>query len=280
MKKFSFILSILILAGLFSCEETIELSLSESSVALVIEGLITDKPGKQYIKISRTASFYEGGATQKITTAIVKVTDDKGKEILFHHNPSTDAKKNGYYFDTENFVGEIGREYSLLVIADGKTYEAQDKLMPVTAIDSLSSRINEQEQSNPKITGQIYEVLAYMKEPQETKDYYLFRYYSNDDFHSYNLSSDIYFTDDVGVGENINGLASPVYFKEGDTARLELYSLSRTAFLFYNDLSNLLNNDGGMISSPPTNPRTNLTNGALGFFRASAVSSATLIVSK
>jgi predicted transcriptional regulator YdeE len=280
MKKLHFTLLLLTLLSLFSCEETIQLGINQSSSTLVIEGLITNKPGKQYIKISRTAGFYGGGATEKITTAIVKVTDDMGKEILFHHNPLGDTEKNGYYFDTENFVGEIGREYSLYVIAEGKTYEAHDKLMSVTTIDSLSSRINEQEQSNPKITGQIYEVLAYMKEPQETKDYYLFRYYRNNDFHSYNLSSDIYFTDDVGVGKNINGLASPVYFKEADTARLELYSLSRTAFLFYNDLSNLLNNDGGMISSPPANPRTNLTNGALGFFRVSAVSSATLIVNK
>lgn len=280
MKKLHLTLALLILISLFSCEETIQLGINQSSSTLVIEGLITNMPGKQYIKISRTAGFYGGGATEKITTAIVKVTDDNGKEILFHHNPLTDSKKKGYYFDTENFVGEIGREYSLLVIADGKTYEAQDKLMPITNIDSLSSRINEHEQSNPKITGQFYEVLAYMKEPQETKDYYLFRYYRNNNFHSYNLSSDIYFSDDVGVGENIDGLASPVYFKEGDTARLELHSLSRTAYLFYNDLSNLLNNDGGMISSPPANPRSNLTNGALGFFRASAVSSATLTVSK
>ena len=30
-------------------------------------------------------------------------------------------------------------------------------------------------------------------------------------------------------------------------------------------------NDGGLFSQPPSNSRTNLTNGALGFFQASAV---------
>ena len=33
----------------------------------------------------------------------------------------------------------------------------------------------------------------------------------------------------------------------------------------------LINNDGGLFGSPPANVRTNLTNGALGFFQVSAM---------
>ena len=73
------------------------------------------------------------------------------------------------------------------------------------------------------------------------------------------------------VHESIDGVSSPIYFAPGDRARCEIYSISRDAFVFYNDLQSLLNNDGGLFSQPPSNSRSNVTNGALGFFQASAL---------
>jgi hypothetical protein len=73
------------------------------------------------------------------------------------------------------------------------------------------------------------------------------------------------------LGENINGVASPIYFTPGDVGRVEIYGISRTAFVFYSDLQRLLNNDGGLFSQPPADSRTNLSNGALGFFQASSL---------
>ncbi len=73
------------------------------------------------------------------------------------------------------------------------------------------------------------------------------------------------------LGEKIDGVTSPIFFAPGDVARIEMYSISRDAFVFYNDLQNLLNSDGGLFSQPPSNSRTNLSNGALGFFQASAL---------
>ena len=64
----------------------------------------------------------------------------------------------------------------------------------------------------------------------------------------------------------------------GDKATIEAYSLSRTGYVFYDDLQKLLNNDGGMFNQPPANSRTNLSNGALGFFQASAINSASIVV--
>jgi hypothetical protein len=36
-------------------------------------------------------------------------------------------------------------------------------------------------------------------------------------------------------------------------------------------LQSLLNNDGGLFSQPPSNSRSNISNGALGFFQTSAL---------
>jgi hypothetical protein len=83
--------------------------------------------------------------------------------------------------------------------------------------------------------------------------------------------TDIYYADDTVLGENIDGLASPVYFAKGDTARVEMYSITRNGYVFFNDLQTLLISDGGLFSQPPSNSRTNLTNGALGYFQASSL---------
>ena len=110
----------------------------------------------------------------------------------------------------------------------------------------------------------------YAKEPQNSTDYYLFKFYRNDSLKVYN-DTDIYYADDDVLGENIDGVPSPIYYAPDDVARVEMYSLTRDGFVFYNDLQSLLNSDGGLFSQPPSNSRTNLTNGALGYFQVSAV---------
>ncbi|MEP2667412.1 MAG: DUF4249 domain-containing protein [Cyclobacteriaceae bacterium] len=276
MKKIYFNIIYIALITLFSCEKTIVIDSQQSAASVVIEGLITDQPGKQYVKVSKTSDFYQDGTTERIVNATVVINDDKGNETPFIHNPSGDEKTEGYYYPNNAFTGDAGHIYSLSVLVDGDLYTAEDKLLPVTTIDSLSYRVNDDEKEDPKITGKFYELLAYMKEPQETKDYYLFKFYRNDSITYYLRNSDIYFTDDTGIGEDIDGIPSPVFFAINDVAKMEIYSLSRNAYLFYNDLFNLINNDGGMISPPPVNPRSNLSNGALGFFRTSSVHSASI----
>jgi hypothetical protein len=53
---------------------------------------------------------------------------------------------------------------------------------------------------------------------------------------------------------------------------VEVYSLSRVGYVYYNDLFSILNGDGGGMFGPiPAPPRTNLSNGAIGFFQVSAI---------
>ena len=79
-------------------------------------------------------------------------------------------------------------------------------------------------------------------------------------------------TDDVLVGGEIKDISIPGYFENGELAGAEIYSLSRPVFIFYRDLSKILANDGGMFDPPPANPRSNISNNALGVFQASAIS--------
>jgi hypothetical protein len=274
------ILSSLAVSMVFTaCEETIKLDLKQTPPAVVIEGLVTDRIGLQSVKVTMTADFYSEDETPRVTDAVVTVSDDQGNQFPFIHNPDNLSGKEGVYFpQDEDFAGLIGRTYTLTVVVDGKTYTASDELASVIPIDSLKYRLNEDEAEDPKDFGKAHEVLIYAREPQDETNFYLFKFYRNDSLKYYD-DTDIYFSNDEYLAEKIDGIETPIYYAPGDEARVEAYSISRAGYVFYYDLSTILNNDaGGMFGPVPASPRTNLSNGALGFFQVSAMNSASITI--
>lgn len=272
----SLYISILSLVVLASCDEPYVLDVDQVQPKIIIEGLVTDKSGYQMVKVSRSVGFYTDGTTPKITNAVVTVEDDLGSVITFTHNPGNHPDSAGIYLPTTAFVGKHGRTYTLHVNADGQNFEASDKLLPVISMDSLKYRVNEFQEEDPNEDGKIYELLMYAREPQNEKNFYLFKFYRNDSLTFFN-ETDIYFSDDELLSENINGATSPVYYGKDDTALVEVYSMSRVGYIYYNDLFSILNGDsGGMFGPIPASPRTNLSNGAIGFFQVSAINISTI----
>jgi hypothetical protein len=202
-----------------ACEETVTVDAKQTQPKIVIEGVVTNVEGRQFVKISRSTDFYKTGLTPRVTNAIVTVQDDLGIQVSFAHNPSNVTSQLGYYFPNQNFKGSLGRTYNLTIIVDGQKYEAQEKMTNTMAFDSLTTRINEDEKRNPKVKGYYYQALLYGKEPQGTRDYYLFNYYRNDTL-VYYKNTDVYQIDDQLIGEDIVGVTAQIYFKKGDGVRL------------------------------------------------------------
>src|SRR5690606_10933926 len=274
MKNKSLFIFTLIAASVFfsSCEKTVMLDLERTEPHIIIEGLVTDTPELNFVKVTRSTGFYNQGQTPRITNAVVSVADDDGNAFVFNHYEGDDPDSIGFYLPPSGFAGAIGKTYTLSVTADGTTFTATDDLRPLVDIDKLDYRVNENEQSDPEEPGRFYEALLWVKEPKETRDYYLFKSYRNGVL-EYQNETDIYFADDELIGENIDGLPLPVFYALGDNARIEVYSLTRAAFVYYRDLQKLLTNDGGLFGTPPANPRGNINGGALGLFQVSAVKS-------
>lgn len=266
-----------IAVALYGCDEAVELDLKQVQAKAVIEAIVTDEQGKQFVRVTRSGGFYEQGNTQRITNATVSITDNAGGTMTFTHNPGGKADSTGYYLPVPGFAGVIGRIYTLHVSIDGQLYEASDTLRRVAPIDKLEWQVNRFREREERTDGKVFELLIYAREPQDTKDMYLLKYYRNDSL-VYNNETDVYLFDDYGVGEKIEGIQSSVYYALNDKAKVELYSISRNGYLFYNDLFTVMNSDGGMFSPPPANPRTNLSNGAMGFFQVSAVQSKTILL--
>jgi hypothetical protein len=263
---------ITIIAFFFTaCEETIELDLEQAPPQLIIEGLVTDKPGYNYVKLSQSTSFDNREGYPSISDAVVQVVDKEGNSFNYVETES------GVYRPEEPFVGETGNTYSLMIEWDGKTYTAEDQLSPLSSFDSLTYRVNPEEKANPEDEGRYYDVLIYIQEPQETEDFYLIKFFRNGEVENFD-GYEVFAYDDLALSGNIDDLPFPVYYALGDTASIEIYSISRETFRFYQDLYENLNSDGGMFSSIPANARTNIEGGALGYFQVSGLSTASIVI--
>lgn len=252
------------ICGLFlftACEKTIQLDLDQSPEVVIIEGLLTDEFAKHYVKISKSVQFEDTGQTPRVENATVEVRDNEGNQWTYVEFAP------GFYEAAEPFAGKVGNIYTMEVVIDDKVYTATDQLLSNGTIDSLTIRIDEEERQDDPVY--FYEVLMYLTEPPATQDYYLFKFFRDDN----PLNDDgetVFYTDDVAVRENVEGFAIPYFFKEGNTARIELYSLTRKAFLYYRDLQENVLNDGGLFSGQPANVSTNIEGGALGYFQTSS----------
>lgn len=246
-----------------ACEKTIPLDPGQTPELYVIEGLITNENTRQQIKVTKSQGFNDAGVSAGVSGAMVVVTDDQGLTMEF-----TEAQP-GVYKSKVAFAGEIGRTYTLTIEHDQQLFTASEMMNTMGTIDTLLTQIDPEEQADPEEDGRFYDILVFMKEPQETENFYLVKFFRNGQVENFD-GEDVYVFDDVAIGENLSALPGPVYYAEGDVARMELFSLSRKAFRFYSDLNANINNDGGMFSSQPANVSTNLEGGAIGYFQVSA----------
>jgi len=273
MKRFLYTY-IVVIGSFFSCEEVVVLDLNQSQPQFVIEGMLTNKDTTHFVKVSQSIQFYETGLNP-VLNAIIRV-EGGGEEFMYSHNPMGIDSMKGYYFSDIPYAGKVGEAYTLNVNVNGVNYAAEDTMLSVTPIDSLSFQLADHPSEEDEMDGKIYEVILYAGEPQGTDDYYQFQFLRGNELIAY--TNNIYVFSDVILGPSLNGLPSPVLFREGEMAKVQIYSLTREQYVFYTDLSNILNSDGGMFSPPPANPRNTFTNDALGLWQVSAISEDSILI--
>jgi Domain of unknown function (DUF4249) len=266
-KSFNILISLISVAIFSGCQKVINVDLNEAAPRLVIEGLINDRPGPYTITISKSGSYFNQPVLPPVTGAEAILTDNTGTiDTLTEAAP-------GIYF-TSKIKGIPGRTYTLKVISEGQEYSGSSTILSHVNIDSLSiiksqsqrifQRVNDQNESH-------FEIHCFFKDPPE-KNFYRIKVYANDTINAenYRLFDDQY----------TNGLKTELRVtraRVGSTYRIELLSLDRQTYGFYRTLEDLLHTNP-FFGSTPANPNNNLSNGALGYFGACAVSSKTIIV--
>jgi hypothetical protein len=278
----------LLLLGLSSCEDPIDIDLQTGPSQLAIDGWLTDQPGPQTIKLTKTTGYFDAAQPPAALGATVIVADE---DSVIHQ--FIDVKGNGTYVWTPKpgeVFGKIGKKYLLGIRFEGQEYYAISQMNSVPAIDSLVFR---EEKPNPLEDRTGFEGEFYATDLPNQTNYYWVRTYRNGKMldetsdivvsynGSFNGSAD---TDGLLFIQPIRTSINPdSLYNRNDSVKVEVLSITPDAFYFFQQLSTQINN-GGLFASPPANVPTNVVNRnasgpkAVGFFGVSAVSSKTVKV--
>jgi hypothetical protein len=309
MKNVFNLISILLLTLLIaSCETKINPVLEKADPVLVVDAWVTNKPGDQTIILTQTQAYFDNTTPPPVTGAVVTVIENQSKVYLFNE----DAARPGYYvwkpIGSEVF-GAVGNSYKLTVQANGENYEAASRMGPVPPVDSITFKKNEPTELNPD----FYRGQFYAKDVIGKGDTYWIRTYKNGVL--LNKPSEINIAYDAGfqsggnffsrIVKKANGQDSTVLvdfippirgrinpndkdasdkalspYMPGDSAYVEIHSVTVAAFDYLNDVSIQTNRPGGfseLFARPIGNVPTNIVNvnangkKALGFFNVAAV---------
>ena len=276
LKKLTYIIGLFLLWG---CTEVIVLDIEQVPPVYIVEGIVLNRNQHHTVRISKSIGFYDDGPTPAASGAVVSVRDNEGNEYLYSESDSA-----GLYISNEIYEGIPGRAYTLNIDVDGHQFTAKDSIRSIQDIESLlwsfslEQFYGENQGEVNSDSSYVYEVLLTTTEPQETKDYYFFKFFRNDSLQTDDGQS-LYFADDVAIGEKIEDFPGPVYYRYLDTAKFEVLSLTPEAFKFWGDMQANINNDGGMFGSVPANAYSNMQGeGVLGFFQASSIAVDSLVV--
>lgn len=258
----------LIIISLFlviSCEREINLNLEDQSGNVVIEANVTDQAGSYSVRITKSVSFTQSNTYPGIENAQVTLSDNLGQTENLQHIG------NGIY-QTSSFQGQSGRIYTLKVKAEGKEYISQSKMPETVEFQGL-------EQDSFMVAGETnYTLLPIFVDPPVLGNRYLFSYLVNDNPKKYFSE----FSDNVNNGlPNQRPLILPnddkeVKVKVGDKITVEMQCIDDAVYTFYSALLQLSGGGGGGVT--PTNPPSNISNGALGYFSAHTVSVKTIVI--
>jgi hypothetical protein len=296
------------------CVEPFDLELDKVKARLVVQGLIENNAGPHYIRLTKSNpglkvienndSGYIDNFFNIIEDAIIVedatviITDDFGQTETLELIPKKDEldpydntfQEFGGFYKTSNFIGIEGRTYSIKITTiEGEIYTASDYMHPISKIDSIKFQ---------RVMGDIgkdddYVPMLYFKDPQENEENrYLVQYNKEedmkivyggwDDLWEFAILSDKYFQPGK-TGVSIDNGVGPRDWSwyrtwPGDLVYIRMNSLSDQSYNYYKFLLEQFQQDGGAYKPSPASPPTNISNGGLGFFRASAVVEAEAIV--
>jgi hypothetical protein len=271
MKKL--IIPIVILAFMVAaCTERVDIELDDTYTRLVVEGNLTTDTTTHYIILSKTTSYYYNQQPPMVSNAVVTISDDAGNTIQLTES------EPGYYSTEPDFYGVSGRTYKLRIFLEEeingfKEYEAESTMPKIYPVDSIILR----PQPDWGESGYI-EVGCYYQDPP-TKDFYMFDIYKNGE-HLTDTISNRFVTDDlfyngsytngIGVGWLDQGNKRETV-ETGDTIRFRAASINEEYANFVWTLQEEVNFSAPLFSGPPANVKSNINNGAVGFFATYAV---------
>ncbi len=261
---------LVLLIGFSACEDVVEIQVPEASPQLVVDGSISNRAGRQEVKLSWSTAYFEESTPPLVQNAQVLLKDDEGREELMQLD-----EKGTYYTD---IPGEVGRSYWLEIsLEDGRAYRSMpETLFPVSAINGVQV-VREDEEEEPDEEGKFgYSVLLTSYQPLDEVNFYRWKVYVNDTLES--KADDLSFARDDFVSEQV--IDVEIFgdlMRPGDKVRVEQLSITERYYDFLTVLFQQTVFVGGLFDPPPAPIRGNIVNKddqadfALGYFYAAAI---------
>jgi hypothetical protein len=254
----SVLLPLLGVGGLLSCEKEIELDLNSANAKYVIEA---ELPQSQVatVTVTKTVNFSDSNNFPAIKGADVTITDNLG-------NSERLIETEAGVYKTQKIKGEEGKTYSLSVKAEGQTFMAKSTMPNAVKLTDL--KVSKSIVRVPGSKDDTYNIFPQFIDPAPFGNNYRFIQTRNNEIDK----SLIVANDNIGNGEpNARPIISRDFdIKLGDNVTIEMRCIDKASYDYFFSL-NSINANGPGGGTTPTNPVTNLSGGALGYFSAYTV---------
>ncbi len=260
MKKLlSIAAALIVISGLTSCEKVIDVKLDNADKKVVIDAVLTDHEGGCLVKVSQTKNFSDDNTFNGLSGAVVNIKNPDGTVT-----PLTEATPGVYKHAT--LMGTPGKSYQLSVTVNGTTYIGTSVMPEAVVLDSVYVKTQKFFDEDETFANVIF------NDPAGVKNYYRMVQFINGKKSKGNFNMD----DDLSDGKLFN---STLYFfadddkdkiKPGDLVTVEMQCIDANVYKYWFSLDQSAT--GSSQSAAPSNPVSNLSGGALGYFSAQVVS--------
>lgn len=263
IKKETFLAaSCFFLAALASCEKILDLDLKDVEAQYVIEGNVSNRSADPAeVKFSKTKNFTEDNGFIGVSGATVSIKVNNGTA----YNLTETA--TGVYRST-SFTGMPGNTYTLNVSIEGKNFTSTSTMpFQIVPLDTLSVEDIVFAGSTLKTAKPSF------LDPVGLGNSYRFIQYNN------NVQVKKIFVQNDELSDGLR-LPFPLFdedtnLKSRDSVRLEMLCVDKYIYKYWFSVQESASGEG---QSTPTNPVTNISGGALGYFSAHTISSKAIAV--
>jgi hypothetical protein len=275
----------------------------ENKEMIIVDGLITDDPGKNTIKLSRSLPLGISSTPAPVKGCIVTVTDDLGNSFNFKESVA-----GRYTSDSAEFQGSAGRTYTLHIntnsYSDNHYYESHPmKMQSVPPIDSVYYEKVTISGSDPRYyMEQGCQIYLATHDPTNQCKYFRWTFAETWEFHLFfpvqnnicwiSANSELINIKNTSVLEKDIITRNPINYISNQTDRLLIkysilvnqYSLNEEEYLYWEQLQKLSEPVGGLYDIIPFSVATNLyclddpNEKVLGYFSVSAKESKRIFV--
>lgn len=259
-----------LIATLNGCEEVIVVDLNTANPAFVVEAIIY-KDSVSLVRLTKTTSYFSMEKPGLIENARIKISEGTFSEELTYSG-------NGCYVGN-SIIGTEEKVYEIEIIHDGIIYKAISYMPPKT--DLIAVRFGKDESQSPlnPFGKTVFTITCEFFDSPDTNNYYMIRFVSDGQLleRYYLLTETIANSGDL-INSNIYISFSESIFFGGGEVDVQLLSIDESVYNYFMQLSDVLFWKRRVMPPTPYNPKSNINNGALGYFAAWSFDSKRIIL--